>query len=131
MIIGHQLAPWRSCRTTTRGTTTSGCDGPSCANCGCSTRGRRRLVAMKGDFMKPTHPRPRLLLEALEQRLLCRLSANGEFAITPPSGADAYTAIILRPREGVIGPRTAEANSNGVVNWQITATHEWTPGDQS
>ena len=70
-------------------------------------------------------------LEGLEGRLLCAGAINGEFAITPPSGADAYSAIILRPQQGAIGPRTAEANSNGVVNWQITAVHEWTPGDKS
>jgi hypothetical protein len=69
--------------------------------------------------------------EPLEGRLLCRIVQNGEFAITPPGGGGAYTDIILRPAEGVTGPLTAEANSGGVVNWQITQTHEWTPGDQS
>ena len=69
--------------------------------------------------------------EPLEHRLLCRLSANGEFIITPPGGGEGYSAIILRPQEGIIGPRTAEAQTNGVVNWQITAIHEWNPGDHS
>jgi hypothetical protein len=81
--------------------------------------------------MKPVTNHRKPLIEPLENRLLCKLAANGEFAITPPSGADAHSAVILRPQQGVIGPRTAEANSNGVVNWEITQVHEWTPGDQS
>ena len=34
--------------------------------------------------MKAVRPRNKPLLEPLENRLLCRLSANGEFAIAPP-----------------------------------------------
>jgi hypothetical protein len=70
------------------------------------------------------------LCEPLEGRLLCRIVTNGEFVIAPPGG-EGHSAIILRPQEGVIGPRTAEAQSNGVVNWDVTQIHEWTPGDQS
>jgi hypothetical protein len=46
---------------------------------------------------------------ALEHRLLCRLVMNGEFAITAPGGGEAYTAIILRPSEGVLGSSTVPA----------------------
>ena len=34
---------------------------------------------------------------------------NGEFAITAPGGGEAYTAIILRPSEGVLGSSTVPA----------------------
>jgi hypothetical protein len=69
-------------------------------------------------------------IESVEHRILCKVVRNGEFVITPPSGADAYETIKLQPAEGAVGLRTADANSNGVVDWQRTAEHEWTPGDQ-
>jgi hypothetical protein len=72
-----------------------------------------------------------VLIEPLEHRVLCRIILNGEFAITPPGGGEAHETIKLQPSEGTIGLNTAEANSGGVVNWQATATHEWTPGDHS
>ena len=81
--------------------------------------------------MKPSAKRSKPLCEPLEHRLLCRLSANGEFAITPPGGGQAYETIKLQPAQGVVGLNTAEAHSNGVVTWQKTGEHEWTPGDQS
>ena len=71
------------------------------------------------------------ICERLEGRLLCKIMNNGTFDITPPSGGEGYSAIILRPQEGVIGPKTAEANTNGVVNWDVTQIHEWNPGDHS
>ena len=79
--------------------------------------------------MTPIASRNKPLIERLEDRLLCRLSANGEFVIDPPGGGAAYETIKLHPTQGVIGLNTAEASSNGVVNWQKTAEHEWTPGD--
>ena len=82
--------------------------------------------------MKPTTaPRCKPTLEPLEGRLLCKLAANGEFVIAPPGGGEAYETVKLHPAEGAVGLRTADANSNGVVNWQKTAEHEWTPGDQA
>jgi hypothetical protein len=81
------------------------------------------------------HNRPRAAraaratLEPLEGRLLCRIMVNGEFVITPPGGGQGQSTIHMQPEEGLIGLRTAEAQSNGVVNWEITQTHEWTPGD--
>ena len=71
------------------------------------------------------------LLEPLENRLLCKISLNGEFAITPPGGGAAHETIKLHPAEGVVGLNTAEAHSGGVVTWQKTGEHEWTPGDQA
>jgi hypothetical protein len=79
--------------------------------------------------MKPIASRNEPLVERLEDRLLCRLSANGEFVIAPPGGGEAHETIKLQPSEGVIGLNIAETSSNGVVNWQKTAEHEWTPGD--
>ena len=81
--------------------------------------------------MKRTAARNKPLLEPLENRLLCRLSANGEFVIAPPGGGEAYETIKLQPAQGTIGLRTADANSGGVVNWEKTAEHEWTPGDHA
>ena len=71
-------------------------------------------------------------IEPLEARLMCRIFSSGVFEIAPPGEGQGFVTFnALRPEEGLSGPRSAEANSNGVVNWQITATHEWTPGDQS
>jgi hypothetical protein len=70
-------------------------------------------------------------IEPLEGRLLCRVILNGEFVIAPPGGGQAHETIKLHPAEGAIGLRIATANSNGVVNWQNTAEHVWTPGDHS
>jgi hypothetical protein len=69
------------------------------------------------------------LIESLEHRVLCKIVANGEFVIVPPGGGAGHETIRLHPAEGVIGLNTAEANSGGVVNWERTGTHEWTPGD--
>ena len=72
----------------------------------------------------PQPPRPqrrlRSMLEDLEPRLLCKLAANGDFVITPPGGGVGHATIHEHPVAGVIGLNTAEANSNGVVNWQRT-----------
>ena len=73
----------------------------------------------------------RALCEPLEGRLLCRISVNGDFAITPPGGGVAHETLKLHPEQGVTGLQTARDHSGGVVNWQITETHEWTPGDHS
>ena len=51
--------------------------------------------------------------------------------IAPPGDGVGYSTIHMQPTEGLTGLRTAEANSDGVVNWEITQTHEWTPGDAS
>jgi hypothetical protein len=67
----------------------------------------------------------------LEGRLLCRIVYNGEFVIAPTGGGQAYETIKLHPSEDAVGLRAASGNSNGVVNWQKTGEHEWTPGDQS
>jgi hypothetical protein len=83
---------------------------------------------------KPTRP-ARALIEPLEGRLLCRIMTNGEFVITPPGGGQGQETLHLHPEQGLTGLRTAEANSGGdqgpVVNWEITQTHEWTPGDHA
>ena len=68
------------------------------------------------------------MIERLEGRLLCKISLNGEFVIDPPGGGNGHATIHMHPEQGLIGLRTAEAKSNGVVNWEITSTHEWTPG---
>jgi hypothetical protein len=82
--------------------------------------------------MKTRRQRSRpVRLEPLEGRLLCRLSANGEFLIDPPGGGEGHSTIHLQPQEGLTGLRRAEANSGGVINWEITQMHEWTPGDPS
>ncbi len=60
------------------------------------------------------------LCEPLEGRLLCRLVLNGEFVIAPPGGGVGHETIHVHPVAGVIGLNTAEARSNGVVNWQRT-----------
>jgi hypothetical protein len=73
----------------------------------------------------------RATIEPLEGRLLCRIMNSGGFVITPPGGGQGHSTIdALHPQEGLIGLRTAEAQSNGVVNWEITQVHEWTPGEQ-
>ena len=59
-------------------------------------------------------------LEPLEGRLLCRIAQNGEFVIDPPGGGQGHSTIHQHPVAGLIGLQTAEANSNGVVNWQVT-----------
>ena len=73
-------------------------------------------------------------VEALEDRQLFAPLAgqwiNGGFAITPPGGGEAYETIKLQPSQGVVGLISARENSNGVVNWEATAVHEWTPGDK-
>ena len=78
----------------------------------------------------PTSSRP-ALCEPLEGRLLCAaiIVRNGEFVIDPPGEGQGHSTFHLHPDAGVIGLNTAEANSNGVVNWQVTAIHEWNPGD--
>jgi hypothetical protein len=68
-------------------------------------------------------------VELLENRLLCRIAYNGAFVINPPGGGVAHETVKLHPAEGAIGLRTATAHSHGVVNWEKTAEHEWTPGD--
>ena len=75
------------------------------------------------------HQPRRSMLENLEPRLLCKLSANGEFIIAPPGGGQGQSTIHMQPEEGLVGLRTAEIKSGGVVNWEITTVHEWTPGD--
>jgi hypothetical protein len=82
--------------------------------------------------MSTSSSRPRAVLcEPLEHRVLCKIVINGEFVITPPGGGAGHETIHLHPAEGVIGLNTAEAHSNGVVNWERTGTHEWTPGDHA
>ncbi len=66
----------------------------------------------------PANPAARV--EPLEGRLLCKLAANGEFVIDPPGGGVGYETIHQHSAQGVIGLNTAEARSNGVVNWQRT-----------
>ena len=78
----------------------------------------------------PSRPQPRpqshrsTMLENLEPRLLCKISVNGDFVITPPGGGVGHATIHVHPVAGVIGLNTAEANSGGphgpVVNWQRT-----------
>jgi hypothetical protein len=76
----------------------------------------------------PTHP----CCEPLEERLVFGIDlGNGEFAIDPPGGGQGYSDVITHPMTGVIGLRSAEANSNRVVNWELTTIHEWTPGDHA
>ena len=76
------------------------------------------------------HPKQRpALVEPLEHRLLCKITYNGEFVIASPGGGQGHSTIHMQPAEGLTGLRSAEANSNGVVNREITSTHEWTPGD--
>ena len=70
-------------------------------------------------------------VEPLENRLLCRITFNGEFVIAPPGGGQAQETIKLHPAVGVVGLNTAEARSDGVVSWQKTGEHEWTPGDHA
>ena len=70
-------------------------------------------------------------VEPLEGRLLCKISLNGEFVIAPPGGGEGHSTIHVQPEEGLIGLRTARERSNGVVNWQITSTHQWTPANQA
>ena len=76
----------------------------------------------------PSQNRRRAAIEPLEGRLLCKITYNGDFVINSP-GAGDHATIHRQPEEGLIGLQTAEAKSNGVVNWQITSTHEWTSGD--
>jgi hypothetical protein len=89
---------------------------------------------MPSRSQKRTAPQRRAAIEALEGRLLCKITFNGEFVIAPPGDGQGHSTIHIQPEEGLIGLRTARENSGGphgaVVNWQITATHEWTPGDQ-
>jgi hypothetical protein len=68
--------------------------------------------------MRPA--RPPCTIESLEHRVLCKISINGEFVIAPPGGGVGHETIHQHPQQGVIGLNTAEANSNGVVNWQRT-----------
>ena len=70
-------------------------------------------------------------LEPLEGRLLCKIANNGDFVIAPPGGGEAHETIKLQPDQGTTGLIHAEAGSNGVVDWNKTAEHEWTPGDHS
>ena len=79
---------------------------------------------------RPARPVRPARIEPLEGRLLCRIAFNGDFVIAPPGGGQGQTTIHLHPQEGLTGLRTAEAKSNGVVNWEITQVHEWAPGDQ-
>jgi hypothetical protein len=66
-------------------------------------------------------PRRPLVIEPLEHRILCKLSANGDFVIAPPNDHGVGHATIHEHAvQGLIGLRTADANSNGVVNWQRT-----------
>ena len=62
----------------------------------------------------------RAAMENLEGRLLCRIAFNGEFVIDPLGPGQGHSTIHQHPQQGVIGLQTAEARSNGVVNWQIT-----------
>ena len=62
-----------------------------------------------------------MLIEPLEHRVLCRVVLNGEFVITPPAQQGVgHETIHEHPQQGVTGLNTAEANSDGVVNWQRT-----------
>ena len=60
--------------------------------------------------MKTVRPRNKPLLEPLENRLLCKIVNNGEFAITAPGGGEAYETIKLHPAEGAVGLRNTTAN---------------------
>jgi len=73
------------------------------------------------------------LLQSNPSKAACcaGLSSTASSSSPPPGGGEGYSAIILRPQEGVIGPRTAEAQTNGVVNREVTQIREWTPGDKS
>ena len=68
------------------------------------------------------------MIEHLEGRLLCRVAMNGSFVIDPPGEGTGHSTLHMHPLEGVRGLQIAEAKSNGVVNWEVTTTHEWTPG---
>ena len=68
------------------------------------------------------------MCEPLENRLLCRVSLNGDLMISPPGGGQGHSTIHQHPQAGVIGLRTADARSNGVVTWQVTSIEEITPG---
>jgi hypothetical protein len=71
------------------------------------------------------------MIESLEGRLLCRVSSNGEFVISPPGGGQGQSTLHQHPQAGVIGLQTAEARSNG-VNWQVTSVIEIpTPPDHA
>ena len=85
---------------------------------------------MPSSSQKRAAPQRRAAIEPLEGRLLCRIVINGEFVIAPPGGGQAFETVKQHPAEGVTGLNTAQANSNGVVNWEKTSEHEWTPGDQ-
>ena len=70
--------------------------------------------------MQSRPARKRIALEPLECRLLCKITFNGEFLIDPPGAGQGHSTIHQHPAAGVIGLQTAEARTNGVVNWQIT-----------
>ena len=78
-----------------------------------------------------SHERPRMTIEHLEERLVFGINlSNGQFAIDPPGGGQGYSDVILHPSTGVTGLKSAEANSGGVVNWDLTI-HVWDPGDHA
>src|SRR4051794_19951177 len=89
--------------------------------------GRRKHMNPRSQMKNAGTRRP--VCEPLENRLLCRIVTNGEFVITPPGDGEGHSAIILHPIEGVAGLRTADAQSNGVVDWHVTRIRVWTPGD--
>ena len=62
----------------------------------------------------------RLDVEILEERITPGHTLNGQLAIIPPGGGQGHETIHLHPQQGVIGLRTAEAQSGGVVNWEVT-----------
>ena len=70
----------------------------------------------------------RLDVEMLESRLTPGYSLNGAFAILPPGGGQGQETIHLHPEQGVVGLRTAEAQTGGVVNWEVTRICEGPPG---
>ena len=70
----------------------------------------------------------RLDVEILEERNTPGIALNGAFAIIPPGGGQGHESIHLHPEQGVIGLRTAEAQSVGVVTWEVTSICEGTPG---
>jgi hypothetical protein len=71
-------------------------------------------------------------LEPLEGgRLFASGFGNGDFVINPPGGGVGHETIILHPLTGVGGLISAEEHSGGVVDWNKTAEHFWTPGDHS
>ena len=73
-----------------------------------------------------------ICLEPLEgRRLFAAGFGNGDFQISPPGGGQGHETIQLHPEQGLNGLRTATAQSGGVVNWQLTVMHEWTPGDHA